>query len=224
MSGAITTPSPEPAPQSSGSGPDPAGYPAGGSGKRVVIVGAGPAGASLALLLVRHGGTVVLVEASRRFERQFRGEALMPSGLEALDRIGLWPLPAAIPQRALTGWSFVVEGQELFVVSEPMGSAWPCTLIDQAQLLRVLVAQAGRHGGFHFLNGSPVADLIETGDRVAGVVLGDGTRLEADLVIGCDGRQSLLRQKGGLPLEEGNVPIELLWFKLTAPACEPIRR
>ncbi len=51
---------------------------------QVVIVGAGPTGAALSLLLVKRGIAVKLIEASRNFRRVFRGEGLMPSGLELL--------------------------------------------------------------------------------------------------------------------------------------------
>jgi 2-polyprenyl-6-methoxyphenol hydroxylase-like FAD-dependent oxidoreductase len=50
----------------------------------VVIVGAGPAGAATALLLARGGVEVTLVEREPSFERVFRGEGLMPSGIDAL--------------------------------------------------------------------------------------------------------------------------------------------
>ncbi|MCX5966750.1 MAG: FAD-dependent monooxygenase [Cyanobacteria bacterium] len=59
-----------------------------------MIVGAGPAGVALALLLARQGVPLTLVEASPTSARQFRGEALMPSGLAALAAMGLLPLPA----------------------------------------------------------------------------------------------------------------------------------
>ena len=77
---------------------------------RFVVVGAGPAGLSLALQLARAGYSVALVEASRQFSRQFRGDALMPCGLEALARMGLWPLLEALPHRPLEGWSVCCSG------------------------------------------------------------------------------------------------------------------
>jgi 2-polyprenyl-6-methoxyphenol hydroxylase-like FAD-dependent oxidoreductase len=54
---------------------------------KVVVVGAGPAGATTALLLVRCGVNVTLVEREISFERMFRGEGLMPSGIDALFEI-----------------------------------------------------------------------------------------------------------------------------------------
>ena len=40
----------------------------------------------------------------RRFDRQFRGEGLMPSGIEALAGMGMLPLPATIPSRTRAAW------------------------------------------------------------------------------------------------------------------------
>src|SRR5258708_35363584 len=56
---------------------------------RVVIVGAGPAGAALAYLLARRGGEVALLERHRDFARTFRGDGLQPSGIDAFDQMGL---------------------------------------------------------------------------------------------------------------------------------------
>ena len=70
---------------------------------RFVVVGAGPAGLSVALQLARAGHAVALVEASRQFSRQFRGEALMPCGLEALAHLGLGDLHRQLPHRSLAG-------------------------------------------------------------------------------------------------------------------------
>ncbi|MCY7407370.1 MAG: FAD-dependent monooxygenase, partial [Alkalinema sp. CAN_BIN05] len=46
--------------------------------KPIAIVGAGPTGATLGLLLAERGLPVVVIEASRNFRRVFRGEGLMP--------------------------------------------------------------------------------------------------------------------------------------------------
>src|SRR5689334_662757 len=53
------------------------------------IVGGGPAGAMLALLLVRRGVRVTLLEMHHDFDREFRGDTVHPSTLEILDQIGL---------------------------------------------------------------------------------------------------------------------------------------
>jgi 2-polyprenyl-6-methoxyphenol hydroxylase-like FAD-dependent oxidoreductase len=183
---------------------------------QVVIVGAGPAGAALALLLVRHGIAVTLVEAAKDFHRVFRGEGLMPSGLDALEQMGLSELLAQIPHRPLDAWEFMVGGKTLFQVEEPMGASQPCTLVSQPPLLQALVAEAQRHEGFELIQGVAVKDLLRQGDRITGVTLADGREMAADLVIGTDGRNSVVRQRAGLELIRQPQPIDVLWFKLAA--------
>jgi 2-polyprenyl-6-methoxyphenol hydroxylase-like FAD-dependent oxidoreductase len=187
-------------------------------------VGAGPAGASLALLLVRGGVAVTLVEAGTSLERQFRGEALMPSGLEALAAMGLLELIPGLPHRPLVGWRFVVNGQELFTATEPLGGdpSRPCTLVSQPALLEALLKRAATYHSFAIERGQPVADLLWHQERVTGVQLRDGRQLPADLVVACDGRSSLVRQKAGLALLDGTSPIDLLWFQLASTAASPL--
>jgi hypothetical protein len=55
--------------------------------------------------------------------------------------------------------------------------------------------------------------------RVAGVVLDDGTKLPAELVVGCDGRGSTIRRLAALELNEDNPPLEVLWFELENEAA-----
>lgn len=190
----------------------------------VVIVGAGPTGACLALLLARRGLPVVLVEASSSPERQFRGEALMPHGLAVLEAMGLLPLPASIPQRPLAGWRFLLNGRELFRLDEPLEAAPgpPCTLISQPALLQHLLTQLRRHPQVQLREGERVQGLLWQGERVTGVRLADGQPLAAALVVAADGRGSLLRQQAGLALQTTGRPFELLWFQLATPEPDPL--
>src|SRR5438445_10166562 len=57
--------------------------------RRCCIVGGGPAGMVLALLLVRQGVRVTVLEAHEDFDRKFRGDTIHPSVLEIFDQIGL---------------------------------------------------------------------------------------------------------------------------------------
>ncbi|MBD1920988.1 FAD-dependent monooxygenase [Microcoleus sp. FACHB-831] len=182
---------------------------------QVVIVGAGPAGATLALILVQRGIAVKLVEASRTFGRVFRGEGLMPSGLDALKQMGLSSLLERIPHRALDAWEFTVENRFLFRVDEPIESGGqPCTLVSQPALLQALIDEASVYANFEFVQGNTVQDLLWSDRRVVGVKLGDGRELAATLVIGADGRNSTVRQRANLSLEQQSHNFDILWFKL----------
>lgn len=185
-------------------------------------MGAGPAGAGLALALVRQGqGQVELVEAAPDALGRLRGEGLMPSGLEALERLGVWPLPPSVPHRPLAGWSFALEGRPLFAVDEPFDAGPACHLVDQPALLRHLLEQA-QAAGCRLQLGAAVVGLLRQRGRVSGVELADGRRLAADLVVACDGRRSTLRRLASLPLEEEEAGLRVLWFRLSGPAAGAI--
>ena len=187
---------------------------------RFVVVGAGPAGLSLALQLARAGHSVELVESSRAFARVFRGDALMPCGQEALARMGLSALVEHLPQRPLAGWSVWVNQRRLFRVAEPMGSLQPCRLVPQQALLEALLQQALQQPTLRWHPGQAVKALQRSGARICGVELADGTALEADLVLGCDGRSSLLRREAWIALHQCGQGLELLWFELPGPLPE----
>jgi 2-polyprenyl-6-methoxyphenol hydroxylase-like FAD-dependent oxidoreductase len=201
--------------------------------KPIVVVGAGPTGAMLGLLLAQRGIPVVLIEASRNFRRVFRGEGLMPSGLEALAQMGLLELLTQesnpVPNQPIGSWEFVIEDRSIFSVDEPMWNDRPCTLVAQPQLLESVIDRAKAYPNFRFISGETVQSLIfeplinseppELGagggsPRVSGCVLSSGETLETSLVIGCDGRTSAVRKLADLPLAESSKPFNILWFKL----------
>lgn len=182
---------------------------------QVVIVGAGPAGATLALLLVKRGIAVKLIEASRNFRRVFRGEGLMPSGLDALEQMGLSSVLESIPHRSLDAWEVLIENRFMFRVDEPIESAGrPCTLVSQPAFLEAVIDQASSYPNFEFIQGTPVQDLLWSEQRVSGVKLSDDRSISANLVIGADGRNSVIRQRANLPLEQQSGIFDILWFKL----------
>jgi 2-polyprenyl-6-methoxyphenol hydroxylase-like FAD-dependent oxidoreductase len=199
----------------------------------VVVVGAGPAGSALALMLARAGVGVELVESQPHHSTLIRGDGLMPSGLEALERMDLAPLLASLPQRELRGWNFHLEGRSLFSVAEPIGGSVPCRLIDTPALLKRLLAEAMTFPALTVRRGRAVKELLlepenrQPGSggpaRVTGVVLDDGTRLPADLVVGCDGRGSTIRRLATLELEEDNPALEVLWFELENEAADHLQ-
>jgi 2-polyprenyl-6-methoxyphenol hydroxylase-like FAD-dependent oxidoreductase len=186
----------------------------------VVIVGAGPAGATLALLLAQRGITVKLIEASQTFRRSFRGEGLMPSGLEALTQMGLAAVVDRVPHRPLDAWEVWINQRRLFRVAEPIEpGGLPCTLVSQPAFLEAVIQQASAYPQFELIQGTAVQDLCWQEQRVTGVKLAGGQELKAALVVGTDGRNSIVRQRAKLTLEPATGaaahPFNLLWFKLS---------
>ncbi|MFM7267741.1 MAG: FAD-dependent oxidoreductase [Cyanobium sp.] len=189
------------------------------------MVGAGPCGSALALLLARRGISVQLVEARTHHQHLPRGEGLMPSGLEALGRLGLGQSLEALPHLALRSWDFWLEQEPLFSVAEPIGGGAPCSLIGTAALLDTLLLEARRSAALHWHPGRRASALrfCPGHHRVSGVVLDDGSVLEADLVVACDGRDSSLRQQAGLEREHDPQVVAVLWFVLEGPATAALR-
>jgi len=188
----------------------------------VSIVGAGPAGAALALLLARRGIPVVLAERNTDFAREFRGEGLLPGGVDALQQIGLGPQLDALPQSRVDRVEIYQERERLIAVEIPelAGIAAGPRFVSQPALLEMLVAEAGRYPGFRFERGFTVRDLLREGPRIAGV-RGDthaGAReIAADFVIGTDGRASLVRRRSGLDRERAAQSFDIVWFKVPLP-------
>jgi 2-polyprenyl-6-methoxyphenol hydroxylase-like FAD-dependent oxidoreductase len=117
----------------------------GGCRVKVLVVGAGPAGVATALLLARYGVDVKLVERERSFERVFRGEGLMPLGIDALFEMGLEGVLQSVPSRRVDSWDIWIDGEEVFVIPEPVEelSERAMRVVSQPALLEKLVEEAG---------------------------------------------------------------------------------
>jgi 2-polyprenyl-6-methoxyphenol hydroxylase-like FAD-dependent oxidoreductase len=191
-----------------------------------IVVGAGPAGASLAYLLADRGVEVTLLERQRDFAREFRGEVLLPSGSEALEQLGLGELLAALPQTRPDAVEVYLNRRRVLRAElSPafFGGRLPLAL-SQPALLEAIVAEGEKRAHFRFLRASTVRDLLHEGGRVVGVrARGEGGEVElrGDLVVGADGRASLVRRRGGFEARAQDLPMDIVWCKL--PPFEPIR-
>jgi 2-polyprenyl-6-methoxyphenol hydroxylase-like FAD-dependent oxidoreductase len=187
----------------------------------VLVVGAGPAGAGLAHVLADRGIEVTLLERQLDFAREFRGEVLLPGGLDALQQMGLGAILGTVPQRQPPSVAVYFDRAVVLALeADPalFGGRLPVA-ISQPALLEAIVAEAARRPGFRLLRGATVRDLLHEGARVVGVRVhtADGLReLRADLVVGADGRASVVRRRGGFEAREQAPPMDIVWFKVDA--------
>ena len=143
--------------------------------------------------------------------------------------MGLKHLLDATPSYRQEDVSVYLNGRLLFEeqLDEAIFQGRPPLAISQPALLEALVAEAGQYPGFSFRRGVSVDELTtgqgRTGgtDRVNGLVLrtdSGSEHLPADLVVGADGRNSIVRRHLNLEPVHASPPMDIVWCKLPCPA------
>ena len=191
------------------------------------IVGGGPAGAVLALLLARQGVAVTLLEAHGDFDRDFRGDGLQPAVLDLLGQMGLADRLLALALARIPAFPVRTPSETVpFQDVNRLRTPYPfMTIVPQVRFLDLVVDEARRCPAFRLVLGARVEALVRDGDgHVRGVRYRarDGWHeVRTQLVVGADGRFSRLRGLAGLePVRTGS-PFDLLWFRLPRQETDP---
>ncbi len=191
----------------------------------VVVVGAGPAGLALALMLLRSGIRVAVVERSPAAPRDFHGEIWQPGGQQILDQLGVLDAARSRGARALEGFQ-VLEGHKVLLDIDYRRLDGPydrLLALPQRHVLDELLAACRGFAGFSDLGGRRLSSLIEEDGRCAGVVVSGSeagrTTVMAQVVVGCDGRFSKTRQLAGIEAGRSDAfDQDVVWF--TIPAAD----
>ncbi|MEU0301575.1 FAD-dependent monooxygenase [Streptomyces sp. NPDC006175] len=188
----------------------------------ICVVGAGPAGLTLALLMLRSGARVTVLDRTRSFDREYRGEILQPGAMTLLADLGV--LDGARARGGYELGRFQLVEDERLLMDIDYGTLPPpygfLLSLPQRHLLTELFDACSRHAGFTYLDGCGIRDLVREGSAVTGVVCGQGERrrrISAPVTVAADGRYSRTRRLAGIEQHRlDTFAHDILWFRVAA--------
>jgi 2-polyprenyl-6-methoxyphenol hydroxylase-like FAD-dependent oxidoreductase len=187
---------------------------------RCCIAGGGPAGMMLGFLLARAGVDVVVLEKHADFLRDFRGDTIHPSTLEIMRELGLLEDFLTRPHQEVQQIGGQV-GDDFIIIGDFTHLPTKCKFIafmPQWDFLNFLAEHAKAYPTFQLLMQAEVTDLLESEGQVVGVranTTQGPIEVRADLVVGADGRSSIVRERAGLKSNSFGAPMDVLWFRLS---------
>jgi 2-polyprenyl-6-methoxyphenol hydroxylase-like FAD-dependent oxidoreductase len=190
------------------------------------IAGGGPAGMMLGFLLARAGIDVLVLEKHADFLRDFRGDTVHPSTLETMHELGLLEEFLKRPHQEISQVRAQIGGEPTLLgnMSYLRTRCRFMALMPQWDFLNFLAEQGRRYPTFHLSMQAEVTGLIEENGRVVGIrgkTPASSIEVRADLVVGADGRNSVVRDCSGLTVENVGASTDALQVRLSKRREDP---
>jgi 2-polyprenyl-6-methoxyphenol hydroxylase-like FAD-dependent oxidoreductase len=180
----------------------------------------------LGFLLARAGVEVLVLEKHADFLRDFRGDTIHPSTLELMHELGVLEEFLKRPHQEVRELAAKI-GNESVKIADMTHLPTRCkflALMPQWDFLNFIAQQGKRYPGFQVKMQAEVTELIEDNGRVSGVraKTPDGMmEVRATLTVGADGRNSVVRERGGLQVIDAGAPMDVLWMRISRRAGDP---
>ena len=190
------------------------------------IVGGGPAGLMLGYLLARKGIDVTVLEKHRDFLRDFRGDTIHPSTLDIIWQLGFLDEFLKLPHQRAEKLYGEINGKET-TLADFSHLPTQCKFIafmPQWDFLNFIAGKAAVLPNFRLIHNAQVLSLQEDNGKVTGVMAevdGEQQAFHADLVVGCDGRNSIVREQAGMEIRRFGAPRDVLWLKINKRPDDP---
>jgi 2-polyprenyl-6-methoxyphenol hydroxylase-like FAD-dependent oxidoreductase len=180
-------------------------------GVEVLVVGAGPVGLLVALLLGDAGFEVLVIEPRMEINAHSRAIGIHPPGLASLERAGLADMFEADGIQVPGGWAYVngVPVGRLDLSQNP--GKWKFPMVMPQYKTEYLLEQAVlAHSSIRLLRGIELTHFEQHASEIEcrlNEIAGEAfIPVRCHYLIGCDGKKSAVRQQAGIPFPGGPYP------------------
>ena len=174
----------------------------------VLVIGAGPVGVTLALMLAREGLSVIAADRSDGIYPLPRAAHIDHEIVRVLQAVGAAEAVMAT-SRIAARYDFLTATGEVLLSFDSTGaktsSGWPpSNMIHQPSLEAALRERLAEAGDAELRNGWTLTGLVSSDDAVtAGFATAEGVRsVRARYLVGCDGARSTVRELAGIGLDD----------------------
>ena len=171
----------------------------------------------LGLLLAHQGIKVLVLESHHDFEREYRGEVLMPRFIQMMRQIGLLSHLEKYPHLKLKNFEFHYKDRILAstdfaaICPEAPFALW----MSQTVMLNALREKAVTYPNFQLFFGVTARDVIREGEKIVGVIAtrrAEQFEVRARVTVGADGRASAVRKTAEFKMEYEDYDFDVVWF------------